>query len=256
MIDTRITFASLVALAFAASACGGAQDSMESGDAPRKVVQPIEEVFEYAPEGQEIVVQKEVDDPLRPKGSAVLPTGPTYTLPVKLNPGQSVTFSTSGGSVGVDPVMALFMRHDNSETFGAAPWTQRVTLQTLAINDDTNGLHPSISYTNNQNRVVNARLMVFAYGSSTGQATLNNGTVIDVVAGSVVASGTAGVAKTTGSVGDPWLFTFDTVPNQGNGVWNDDTTSSNTESTITGATSQTMWYVGYGWGIGSTTVNY
>lgn len=240
----------LFVLAFAASGCAVGSDAAPTGE---KVVLPSEEVFEFAPEGAEIHVEKEVqEDPLEAKGASSRSFGPTYTQAVTIAHGQSVSFSTSGGSVGVDPVLVLFRRHDNLAAFPVS-FTERPGIQTLAINDDSVGLHSSITYTNTSGRTENARLMVFAWSNSTGQVELSGVGLVDVRAGSVLTSGTAGQAWTTGSTGsgDPWLFLFDTASG-GNGAWNDDSNGT-LESTITGATSLTMWYVAHGWGAGGTT---
>lgn len=247
----RHSVAASLVLAFAASGCAVGSDEAPTGE---KVVLPSEEVFEFAPEGVEIEVEKEVQEsPLEAKGAFSRVFGSTYNTAVTLAPGQSVSYSTSGGSVGVDPVLVLFRRHDNVASFGA-PYTERVGIQTLAINDDTNGVHSAISYTNNTGATVNARLMVFAWANSTGQVTVSGIGLVDVLAGSVRTTGTAGKAWTTGSTGslDPWLLMFNNGPGF-DGVWNDDTTVANRESTIEGATTITMWYVAHGWGAGGTT---
>jgi len=240
-----------------AAGCASAVDSEMTGG---KEVIPSDEVFEFAPEGEEVAVEKEVqDEDLAAKGSANVPYAQTFVTPITIGINQTVSYSTSGGSVGADPVLVLFRRHDNSTTFSAFPYTDRVGIQTLAINDDTVGWHSSISYTNTSGRVENAFLMAFAYGSSTGQVQLSGGFgLVDIVAGSVKIAGTAGQAWTSGSNGDPWLFMFDITGGLGNGVWNDDSSSSpiNRESLITGATSLTMWYVGHGFNSGTTTINF
>jgi hypothetical protein len=237
-------------LAFAASGCAVGSDSAPTGE---KVVLPSEEVFEFAPEGVEIEVDKTAQEsPLEAKGAFSRSFGPTYNAAVTIAPGQTVSYSTSGGSVGVDPVLVLFRRHDNVASFGF-PYTERVGIQTLAINDDTNGLHSSISWTNNTGSTANARLMVFAWGNSTGQVNVTGHGLVDVRAGSVRTTGTAGKAWTTASGGgDPWLLMFNNGPGF-DGVWNDDTTDVNRESTIQGATTIEMWYVAHGWGAGGTT---
>jgi hypothetical protein len=216
--------------------------------------------FEFAPDGEEVSTEKAIqEDDLVAKGSVSRPYGSTFVTPITIGVNQSVAFSTSGGSVGADPVLVLFRRHDNSTTFSAFPYTQRVGIQTLAINDDTVGLHSSISYTNTSGVAENAFLMAFAFGASTGQVVLSGGFgLVNIAAGSVRTSGTAGQASTSGSGGDPWLFTFDLSPGLGNGVWNDDVTSNpvNRESLITGATSLTMWYVAHGFNSGTTTINF
>lgn len=231
--------------------------SVETLDADpgEKVAQPSSEEFAYAPEEADAVAAKVApDDSLSPKGAFSRKYGSTFTTAVTIANGQTVSYQTSGGTAGVDPVLVLFRRHDNSAEFAAWPYTQRVEIQTLAINDDTNGLHSSIGYTNRSGRTENAFLMVFAYGNSTGKVTLSGIGEVDVAAGSVIASGTAGRAWTTNSNGDPWLFMFDVSPGLGNGVWNDDSNGGR-ESDILNATSLPMWYVAHGWNSGTTTIN-
>lgn len=251
-VQLRHSFGAVLLVALSA-ACSGAEEQGPSGE---KVAIPSDEVFEFAPEGAEVAVDKAVqEEGLEAKGSASRAYGSTYTQAVTIAPGQTVSYSTSGGSVGVDPVLVLFHRHDNSAVFSQSPYTERPGIQTLALNDDSVGLHSAISYTNNTNVTLNARLMVFAYGNSTGQVQLSGVGLVSVAAGSVIAAGTAGTASTSGSNGDPWLFMFDWVPGQGNGAWNDDSNGGR-ESTITGATSTTMWYVAHGFNSGTTTINF
>lgn len=220
---------------------------------------PSAEAFDYAPEGEEVVVEKvEPDDSLSPKGSAARVVGSTFNIPVTIPPNQFVLYTTSGGSPGVDPVLVLFKRHDNSSNFSVAPYTQRVGLTTLAINDDyqQGSLHASIGYANNTGQTINARLMVFAYGNSTGTVTLSGHGTVNVRAGSIRASATSGTVWTSNSSANPWLFAFDDLSGQSNAVHNDDTSTSNTESTIQGVPSIPMWYVAHGWGTGTTAINY
>jgi hypothetical protein len=247
----------VVLLAFSA-ACSSAEEPAPG----EKVIVPSEDVFEFAPDGAEVAVDKAVQEHgLEAKGSESRPFGTTFVQPVTIAPNQNVSYSTSGGSVGVDPVLVLFHRHDNSTEFSAFPYTQRVGIQTLAINDDTNGLHSSISYTNNTNITLNAYVMVFAWAGAIGQVELSGVGLVNASAGSVKTSGTAGVASTSGSTAfgggtpDPWLFIFDATPGQGNGAWNDDSNGTR-ESTITGASSSFMWYVAHGFNSGTTTINF
>jgi hypothetical protein len=255
MNKTYVTSMLLLTLA------AGCASAVESDDLTGgKEVIPSEEVFEFAPDGEEVSTEKAPqEDDLVAKGSASRPYGQTFVTPITIGVNQTVAYSTSGGSVGADPVLVLFRRHDNSTTFSAFPYTERVGIQTLAINDDTVGVHSSISYTNTNGFTENAFLMAFAWAGSTGQVVLSGGFgLVNIAAGSIRTSGTAGQAWTSGSNGDPWLFTFDLIPGQGNGVWNDDVTSNpiNRESLITGATSTTMWYVAHGFNSGTTTINF
>jgi hypothetical protein len=246
-------------LAGAAVGCSGAEPGPDG-----QASLPGEEGFDYAPSA-EVASDKDAESAeLSAKGSASRVYGPAYTIPVTIANGASVSYSTSGGSDTQDPVLVLFKRHDNSTNFGS-PYTQRPGLLTLAVNDDTNFRDAAISYTNNTGTTLNARLMVFAWADRIGQVTLS-GTglttgLVSFSAGSAKTAGNAGVAWTSGSSGgaDPWLFTFDVTPGQGNGAWNDDDPAGSTyESRISGATSLEMWYVAhqYSSSTGTTTINF
>jgi hypothetical protein len=255
----RQSIAALLVLGFAASGC--AVDANDAEPA-QKVVVPSQEVFDYAPDGEVIDVPKAATPALAEKGSVTVPYGPTYTQAVTLAPNQSVSFSTSGGSVGVDPVLVLFVRHDNSTNWQTA-FTTQVGTNTLAINDDTNGLHSSITYRNNRGVTLNARLMVFAYLDRIGTATLTGpgspGTVTIAAGGFKLSAGAAGKAWTSGTTGggDPWLFTFGETAGVGigDGNWRDDKAAGVFDSEITGNHAKTMWYVANGWNAGTTTIN-
>jgi hypothetical protein len=226
-------------LAGAAVGCSGAEPGPDG-----QASLPGEEGFDYAPSA-EVASDKDAESAeLSAKGSASRVYGPAYTIPVTIANGASVSYSTSGGSDTQDPVLVLFKRHDNSTNFGS-PYTQRPGLLTLAVNDDTNFRDAAISYTNNTGTTLNARLMVFAWADRIGQVTLS-GTGL-----------TTGLVSSGGA--DPWLFTFDVTPGQGNGAWNDDDPAGSTyESRISGATSLEMWYVAhqYSSSTGTTTINF
>ena len=253
-LHVRPTFVAVFMLAGSTVACGA------EGGSEDPTSETAEKGFDFAPDATELSAEKDVESAeLSAKGSANRKYGPAFTVPVTIAPGQTVTYSTTGGSNAVDPVLVLFRRHDNSTNFGA-PFTQRPGLQTLAINDDTNFRDSFISYKNNSGVTENARLMLFAYGDATGQVTLSGHGLVSFSAGSIRTSGNAGVAWTSGSSGgaDPWLFTFDNVPGQGNGAWNDDSPLGTLESRIDNATSAEMWYVAhqYSSSTGTTTINF
>lgn len=259
MTYVRYPVPSMLLLALAAG-CANAADSGEHTEG--KEVIPSDEVFEFAPEGEEVVAEKKLqDDALVAKGSVSRPYGQTFNEAITIGIGQTVTYSTSGGSVNADPVLVLFRRHDNSPAFSEFPYTQQVGIRTLAINDDTVGLHSSISYTNTSGAVENAFVMAFAYGSSTGQVMLSDGfgssRLVTIGAGSVVTSTASGLAWTSQSGGDPWLFAFDLSPGSNNGGWQDDSGSSpvNRESLLLGLPSVQMWFVMHGFNSGTTTLN-
>jgi hypothetical protein len=255
-VHVRRTFGAVLVLAGAAVGC-----AVDAGDAgPGEAASlPGEDGFEFAPDVAPTSDKDAESADLSAKGSENRPFGRTFTVGVTIAPGQTVSYSTSGGSNSNDPVLVLFRRHDNSTNFGS-PWTQRPGLQTLAINDDTNFRDAFISYTNNSGITENARLMVFAYGGNVGDVTLSGHGVVTTRAGSIKAQGTAGVAWTSGSSGalDPWLFMFDAVPGEGNGAWNDDDPAGGYESKISNATSALMWYVVHGHqdNLSSTTINF
>lgn len=248
---------SIAALLVLGAASGCAVDMDESAPVAEKVAVPSQQVFDYAPDGDFEAVKATQEDPLEAKGSFSRPSGSTYVQPLTIGINQTVSFSTSGGSAGADPVLVLFRRHDNQTGFVEPPYNIQRGIQTLAINDDTNGLHSSISYRNTSGRVENAWIMAFAYSSSLGTVNLtgpSGTTVATLAAGSVRASGTAGSAWTSGSTNDPWLFTFNVVAGRGDGNWRDDSTGT-VESSISGNTSLEMWYVAHGWTSGTTTIN-
>jgi len=260
----RHSIAALLVLGFAAAGC--AVDTDESAAVGEKVAVPSQEAFDYAPEGEQIEFVKEKPD-LSAKGSITVPYAPAHTEAVTIGPFQTVTFSTSAGSAGVDPVLVLFKRHDNSTAFGTSPFQQQVGTVVLAVNDDfaAPDRNSRITYTNPQNNTLNARLMVFAWISSTGTTTLTGPTSatvksVGVVAGGYTlapsASGQAWTSGTTGG-GDPWLFTFGTSPGnpQGDGNWQDDSPNGGLDSLISGNPNKSLWYVASGWNSGTTTIN-
>jgi len=256
-----VRFSSLVVLAVVATACAGVEDS-ESGDslpvigAGDKAVEFSDQEFAYAAPEDDGTGPKEDQGDLSAKGSAAVPRGVTFLQPVTIGINQQVSYQTSAGSAGVDPVLVLFRRHDNAATIKVPAWNhQEVSrFQTLAINDDSNGtLHSSITYTNTSGRVENAFLMAFAYGSSVGTANLTGFGTVNIAAGSARAASTSGTAFTTGG-GDPWLFLFDSAANGSNAVANDDAVG--TESRIQGITGAFMWYVAHGFNAGTTTINW
>jgi hypothetical protein len=255
------------ALVVAGTGCSG-QATGEEGS------EPSVEAFEFAPEDAQdgAVAKPEPGDELFGKGADIRPFGGAYIMPVVIAPGQTVSYQTSllhGGS-NVDTVLALFRRHDNVADLPGG--SARVGIQTLALNDDFNApiRWSSLSYTNNSGQTENAYLMLFGYGSSLGWVQLSGVGAVEVLAGSAVGSGTAGVAFTSNTTitpgsplePDPWLYMFDYVPGQGNGAFNDDGPGLGRDSKITDATGAEMWYVASafpganGTSSGTTTINY
>ena len=264
MIKTHVrhSIAALLVLGFAASGC--AVDTDESAPLEEKVAQPSQEVFDYAPEGETIEVPKQAAV-LDAKGSQVSKFGHTYTQSVVIDPNQTVSFKTSGGSVGVDPVLVLFNRTDGIAEIGlSTEYTKKIGINTLAFNDDSVGLHSAVTFTNNRGHRLNAHLMVFAYQDRTGTVTLTNNitggtTTADVSAGGwQLPPGNTGKAWTSNSGGgDPWLFTVSStavVGSAGDGFYNDDKAGFG-DSEIPGVHAEWRWYVANGWGSGTTTIN-
>jgi len=257
----RYSFAAAAALAFAAAGCSNASDGDGNTEAGFKVAEPDTQVFDYAPEGAALKAKQVPDAALIAKGATSLPYANTFHAALTITPGQTVTFETSNGSAGVDTVLVLFKRCDNSTTFDPSPYTERPCVTTFQVSDDfdwpAHGRYSRINWTNNLPFTQNAHLMGFAYNFSTGTADVTGFGTQSFVGGTLQLQGNAGKAWTSGSNGDPWLFTFN--PNGGSdGAYNDDTSSNpvNRESTITGATSLTMWYALSGFNAGTTTVNY
>ena len=257
----RYSFAAAVALAFAAAGCSNASDGDGNTESGIKVAQPDTQVFDYAPEGTAPQAKQEPDPELIAKGSTSLPYGNTFHAALTITNGQSVSFTTSNGSAGVDPVLVLFMECNN-DAFFDSPYTERPCVRTLVVSDDydypAHGRHAQANWTNNLGYTVNAHLMGFAYNFSTGTADLTSYGTQSFVGGTLKLQGNAGTAWTSGSNGDPWLFTFNLFGGGTDGAYNDDTSTSpvNRESTITGATSLEMWYALSGFNAGTTTVNY
>jgi hypothetical protein len=250
----------LVSLALSVGCAVDAGDSEEAGGTKLKVAQPSTEQFEYAPAGMEFEAAKQTpDDSLSPKGSASRKYGPTYLKALTIPNGGQVGCYTAGGSVGVDPVLALFRRHDNQHK--TYPYTEQVWVQSLAINDDTTDRHPYLSFTNTSGSTLNAYLMAFAYGNSTGTVDLwctgSTMETITIGAGSIHTTVGSGTASTSGSNGDPWLFMIEDTSLSWWSWWNDDISSSNFESSFNYQGGQRgVWFIANGYNSGTTTINY
>jgi hypothetical protein len=257
----------ILALAFAAAGCSNGSGSASDGNSEQKVPEPVTQVFDYAPEGAAPKPKQVVDPALVAKGSVTLPYASTFHAAITITPGQTVSYTTSNGSAGVDTVLVLFKRCDNSTSFDPFPYTERPCVTTFAVSDDfdfpAHGRYSQINWTNNLGFTQNAHLMGFAYNSSTGTADVTGFGTQPFVGGTLPLQGNAGTAWTSGSTAsggatpDPWLFTFNPFGGS-DGAYNDDTSSNpiNRESTITGATSLQMWYALSGFTTGTTTVNF
>lgn len=245
------------ALVLAATGCSG-QATGEDGSEPNV------ETFEFAPENEETapVVKPKPGDRLVGKGAENVPFGQAIIQSFTIAPGQTVSYQTSrinDDFPNVDTVLALFRRHDNVAFL--TPGTARVGIQTLALNDDFSGYYSSLSYTNNSGQTENAHLALFGYGSSVGWVQVSGVGQVEVKAGSTVQQSMAGAAFTNGTStgGDPWLYTFDWTPGEGNGVFNDDNPQTGSaDSKITDTSSALLWYVAsaYKTSVGSTTINF
>lgn len=254
----------MLALAFAAGGCSNASESASAGDLQQKVAEPVTQVFDYAPEGAAPKAKQVPDEALIAKGTANLPFASTFSQAITITNGQTVTFETTNGSSGVDTVLVLFKRCDNSTTFDPSPYTERPCVTTFQVSDDwdypTHGRYSKIVWTNNLGYTQNAHLMGFAYNSSTGTADVTSFGTQNFVGGTLKLQGNAGTAWTSGSTTspgltpDPWLFTFNPLGGS-DGAYNDDSNGGR-DSTITGATSNQMWYALSGFNTGTTTVNF
>lgn len=268
MAHVHHSIVGILALAFAAAGCSNASDSAGTGDLQQKVAEPVTQVFDYAPEGAAPKAKQVADEALIAKGTANLPFAPTFSQPITITNGQTVTFETTNGSAGVDTVLVLFKRCDNSTTFDPSPYTERPCVTTLQVSDDwdfpTHGRFSKIVWTNTLGFTQNAHLMGFAYNSSTGTADVTGFGTQSFVGGTLPLQGNAGTAWTSGSTStsgtpDPWLFTFNVTAGSSDGAYNDDTTPggvTHRDSTISGATSLQMWYALSGFNTGTTTVNF
>lgn len=247
-----------------AEAGGGDDEGIELQGA-----QPSTEQHDFAPQGAEAPTAKaEVDDSLSPKGSATRKYGATFMQPIVIPPNGVVGCYTANGSAGVDPVLALIRRHDNQHK--TTPTTEKVWVQTLAIDDDSAGnLHSYLSFNNTSGGTLNAYLMGFAYGNSTGTADLwctgSNTINITLGAGSAKVYASSGTASTSGSTLDPfiahvtpnpWLFMIDQTPLSYNSDWNDDASPSVESSFNYVGPNRIVWFVANGSTTGNTTINY
>jgi hypothetical protein len=187
---------------------------------------------------------------------------------ISIPPNGVVGCYTANASSGADPVLALIRRHDNQHK--TTPTSEKVWVQTLAIDDDSAGnLHSYLSFNNTSGGTLNAYLMGFAYGNSTGTADLwctgSNTINITLGAGSAKVYASSGTASTSGSTLDPfiahvtpnpWLFMIDQTPLSYNSDWNDDASPSVESSFNYVGPNRIVWFVANGWTTGNTTINY
>jgi hypothetical protein len=183
----------------------------------------------------------QVNSSLSGKGaSSNIPFGYTYVEAVTVPPGATITYRTSQppNKTTVDTVIAIFHRDDNrSYLINENEYEDRKDLDTLAWDDDSAGnLYSVTSWTNTLSETRNVFVMVFGWGTSTGQVYLsaNGGTpkLINVLAGSVDLTtngadffGTSNSLALTGKTVDPWLFVFQKDKIYGRGwdsAYNDD----------------------------------
>lgn len=231
-------------------------------DVATKVVEPRDPAFEYAPADRGPVSKELSPEALSGKGSTTLTYGATFKRAYTLPPNGFVGCLTTGGTDAVDPVLALYRRRDNQHT--DTPYTEKALGQTLALNDDYEGQgrNAGFQFTNTSGGPLNVYLMAFAYSNRTGQVQLNCHGIglsetVALAAGSHRIQASSGIARTSGSSGDPWLFAFDANPLSYHTFWNDDTTATNRESTVDLAgPNRTIWLVAHGYNSGSTTVTF
>jgi hypothetical protein len=112
------------------------------------------EGFDYAPEAAAVAEAKQaVQDDL----------GQTFFVPITIPVNGSASCYTTGARDNVDPVLALFRRHDDQRK--TTPYSEHAWLQTLAIDDDDgyNGRNSYFNFSNTSGSVLNAYLMAFAW---------------------------------------------------------------------------------------------
>jgi hypothetical protein len=265
MNTIRYSIASSLLLAFAATGCAGADESGQFAEKGVEGADQIPGAFDYAPDSD--FAEKSVDSPeLSGKGTINLTLGATYYTPVTIPAFGTVSYQTSN-RVGVDPVLALFVRTNPwGGSFGGSPFTVKGQANTLAFNDDLapGNRESFISYTNPTGAPINAYLIAFSYdnviATGSGSVTISGIGTVQITAGSARINSNQGWIGTSASTGDPWLVAIDPDVGGGDTVWNDDTAAGpagNRESLIPGFTNQLEWVVGHAYsGAGTTTVTY
>lgn len=218
--------------------------------------------FDYAPAEEGPEAKPAPQEDLSGKGSVSLKYGQTFRRAYTIPPNGFVGCLTTGATAAIDPVLVLYRRRDNAHT--DTPTTERALGQTLALNDDypDQGLNAGFQFTNTSGGSLKVYLMAFAYGGRTGRIQLNCHGIglseqVDLAAGSTSIVASSGIARTTNSNGNPWLFAFDAAPLSYQTFWNNDTTTVNRESTVDLAgPNRTIWLVAHGLNSGNTTVTY
>jgi hypothetical protein len=257
---------SVVCLALSLGCSAEASDGAESGGGD--AVNAAAEGFDYAPEAAAVAETKQaVQDDLDAKGSTSAKFGQTFFVPITIPVNGSVSCYTTGASDNVDPVLALFRRHDNQNK--TTPYSEHAWLQTLAINDDDgyNGRNSYFNFSNTSGSVLNAYLMAFAWSDKVGQVGLwcsgGPSQTVTLAAGSAHVYASSGFAATSnsyltsGAGGDPWLFMLDEQPLSYNSDWNDDYNGLESGFNYQGP-NRLVWFIAHSGnsGSGTTTINW
>jgi hypothetical protein len=259
---------SVVCLALTVGCASAAGDGSElgEGDAADAAAAPGED-FDYAPAPEAAADSKQaVEKSLSGKGSTSVPYGKTFMVPLTIPAHGTVACYTTGGTNSVDPVLALFRRHDNQFGF---TYTEESWLQTLALNDDDgyNGTNSYFHFDNPSGAVLNAYLTAFAYANRTGDIGLwctgGPTQTVTLAAGSArvwVGSGTASTSSSVasgGGGGDPWLFGLDETPLSYWSFANDDKVGVESGFSYSGG-NRYVWFMAhnYNGGTGTSTINW
>lgn len=189
------------------------------------------------------------------------------------NLGQNcrLTASTTGATNATDPVMGIVINNGNGHPWGSStqpchhgsPFTQVDGYNTLALNDDTVGRNPRVTWKNpNGGAALSVQLVGFLFPSSTftpgtlpvrytvtecNDSTQNRDVTIQTAFGAkgVLASLPGNVVTVAGAAPgctDPVLYELDTNLG-GNAKCNDDCSSGSTrQSCIPNNSGASMWY--------------
>jgi len=256
---------SLVCLALTVGCASAAGDGGEVGASDAAAAPGNDFDYAPAPEGA-ADSKKTADKDLTGKGSMNLPYGRTFMVPITIPAHGTVACYTTGGTSSVDPVLALFRRHDNQFGF---TYSEKSSLQTLALNDDDGpgSTNSYLHFDNPSSSVLNAYVMAFAYQNRIGSVGLwctgGPNQTVTLAAGSVVATVGSGSASTSGSIassggsGDPWLFGLDQTPLSYWSFANDDSSGWESGFSYSGP-NRPMWFVAHNYNgtTGTTTINW
>jgi hypothetical protein len=166
--------------------------------------------------------------------------------------------------------LALFYRTDNGTTLSVSPYTQKVDVKVVDLQDDIipgNNCNSHVSWTNTLSQPMNVFVTAFAWANLTGTVKIskNGGAPVTaaIAGGSVkTIADNRGNAFTSGDTSsDTILFGFDVVPGAQygqNSKFNDDIGGGNFLSDLGGVVStHPLWFVVSAYsGSGTTTLNY